>query len=275
MKIYFNTKTFDTLLKSSKIQITDKPEEADLLVLGAKRLDYPQFINLKAVYRFGVGTDNIDFEFFKKVSIPIYFPSEKAKAILYDSTANFTVYGILQLLYNGTFGNIDTWTKKQRDYIGDKIALVIGTGNIGQRVVDKLKVFMRVNTYDALFNRVEELEPLINISDVVTVHLPLNKQTKNFFDLQKISWIKDGAIIVNTARGDLFDEDALFEKLSKSNCRAFFDVFWEEPYQGRLKDLGSGKFLMSPHSAGNTNEFVRESFEDIVKITEGLKNGKT
>ena len=66
-------------------------------------------------------------------------------------------------------------------------------------------------------------------------------------------------------------ENALYEKLYTTDCRAFFDVFWEEPYNGRLKTLGSEKFFMSPHSASNTKEFIREGVKDILNIINGLE----
>lgn len=271
MKVYFNTNTFDKLVKEAGIEVTAKPEEAALLVLGAKKVDYSRFAQLKAVYRFGIGTENVDFDFLKKMSIPVYFPGEKAKCILYDSTANFTVYGIMSMLFAGAFGDAEKWVKTQRDYIGNRTALVVGLGNIGRRVAAKLGPFMNVTTYDILQNRPGDLEPLMRRADLLTVHIPLNDHTRNYFDSEKLSWVKDDAIIVNTARGALFDEDALYKKLSQTACCAFFDVFWEEPYNGKLKKLGKEKFFMTPHSASNTKDFINESFREIITIAEELK----
>jgi phosphoglycerate dehydrogenase-like enzyme len=269
-KVYFNTKTFDDLIKNSEINITVDPGAASLLVLGAQKVDYNKFTKLKAVYRFGVGSDNIDFEFLKKRGVPVHFPSRNVLEILYDSTANFTVYGILNCLYRDALGDAETWKKAKRDYAGNKTALVIGSGNIGKKVASKLAVFMKVGTYDILYNKDTELMPLIKEADIVTAHLPLNDNTKCFFDAEKISWIKNGALIVNTARGPLFDENALYDKLKSTDCRAFFDVFWEEPYRGRLKDLGRDKFFMTPHSASNTKDFIAQGFKDILDILKGL-----
>lgn len=266
VKVYFNTKTFDALVQASQISATTAPAEAQLAVLGEKRIDYPAFVNLKAVYRFGVGSDNIDFEYLKSHNIPVHFPSERAREILYSGTADFTAYAILHFLHDGAFGNAEQWQKTQRDHIGRKTVLVIGVGNIGKRVVARLQTFVRVATYDALYNQPHELEPLMRSADVITVHLPLMAQTRNFFDREKLSWVKDGAIIVNTARGALFDEDALYEKLSSTRCRAFFDVFWKEPYEGKLKALGSDKFFITPHSASNTKEYIQAGFNDILQI---------
>lgn len=271
IKAYFNTRTFDNLLKRGGIEVTTDSRAADLLILGAKKEDFTRFTNLKAVYRFGVGSDNIDFDYLDKKSIPLYFPGERARSILYDSTANFTVWAILSFLYHGASGDADKWEKKQRDYLGNKIALVVGTGNIGRKVADKLMVFMKVDTYDILQNKLDELKPLVEKADIITVHLPLNKQTERFFDSEKLSWMKDSCLIVNTARGSLFDEDALFDKLKTSNCRAFFDVFWQEPYKGKLATLGKDKFFISPHSAGNTKDFIQEAFAEILNIAREIE----
>ena len=274
MRTYFNTHTFDKLTKENDICITNCPQEADLLVLGAARVDYSNFSSLKAVYRFGIGSENIDFEFLKRRDIPVYFPSEATKNILYEATANFTVFGILSMLYQGAFGDADLWKKKERDYLGEKIVLVIGTGNIGRRVAEKLKAFMKVKIYDISRNKPEELGPLIRLADVITIHIPLNKQTEGFFGKEKLSWAKPDTLFVNTARGALYDENSLYDKLSTTSCSAFFDVFWKEPYEGKLKSLGKDKFFMTPHSASNIKEFVQAGFNEILKLIEDLNNGK-
>lgn len=272
MKIYFNTKTFDKLAQDAGLEITDRQDEADILVLGAKKVNYSEFTSLRAVYRFGVGNENIDFEYLKQRGIPIYFPGNETKNILYNATANFTVFGILSLLYEGAFGDINTWQKVERDYLGGKIALIIGTGNIGRLVVKKLKSLMIVKTFDIIDNNADELELLLREADVISVHIPLTEETFSFFDEQKLSLIKDGACIINTARGALFDENALFLKLSNSSCRAFFDCFWKEPYDGKLKGLGRKKFFMTPHSASNTKEFVSAGFNEILNIMKNISN---
>lgn len=272
LKVFFNTKTFEALLKQGSIEVTANPAEAVLAVLGEKRIEYPAFQNLKAVYRFGVGSDNIDFEYCKTHNIAVHFPSDQAKAVLFDATADFTAYAILTMLHDGAFGDAQTWTKKQRDHIGRKSVLIVGLGNIGGRVTTRLKPFLPVLTYDVLYNNPSELEAMVRAADVISVHMPLTSETKDFLNEEKLSWIKDDAIIVNTARGALFNEDALYNKLKSSNCRAFFDVFWKEPYEGKLKELGQEKFFMTPHSASNTKEYIQEGFNDILKIIQELKH---
>jgi len=273
MAIYFNTNTFDAFTEGSNIPITRNFEKANLIVLGSKKPDYSKFTNLKAVYRFGVGTENIDFDFLQKRSIKIFFPSDETKTILYEATANFTVFGILHMLFSNAFGRVDEWKKTQREYIGDKQALIIGTGNIGSRVVKKLTPFVKTGTFDICANTLQELENLIRKADIISVHIPLNDKNENFFDRKKLSWVKNDALLINTARGKLFNENALYEKLTSTNCRAFFDVFWEEPYHGKLKNLGKDRFFMTPHSSSNTLEFLQAGFADILRIWEEMKDG--
>lgn len=269
MKIYFNTNTFDSFIENSGLDITTDCKEAEFLILGTKKPEYKEFSNLKAVYRFGVGVENVDFKYLESKNIPVYFPSDNVKAILYEATANFTVMGILNVLFKDIKGDPDKWKKVKRDFIGDKTALVIGIGNIGKRVAEKLKVFMKVETYDSLTDKEESFIPRLKQADIVTIHIPLNEATKDFFDAEKLSVIKNTALLINTSRGALYNEEALKEKLEKSDCRAFFDVFWKEPYNGILKKFGPEKFFMTPHSASNTKDFIIAGFNEILDINAG------
>lgn len=269
--IYFNTNTFDRYVAGAGLDITTDPERAELLVLGAKRVSYAAFPQLQAVYRFGVGDENIEYATLQARGIDIHFPSPQAQAILFDATANFTVFGILSMLLAQAFGEVDQWQKQERAYLGTQSALVIGVGNIGRRVAEKLRVFMPVQTYDTLQDNTDGvLDRLLAAADVITVHIPLTPQTEHLFDRRRLGLVKDQALLVNTARGAIFDEAALYDKLSNSQCRAFFDVFWQEPYEGPLKALGPRKFFMTPHSASNTREFVQAGFQDILTIVQGL-----
>ncbi|MBZ9577535.1 hydroxyacid dehydrogenase [Patescibacteria group bacterium] len=266
MKIYFNTKAFDCLEEKKKLDLTEDVSQADILVLGAKPVDFSKASNVKAVYRFGVGRENIPDELLKKGIPQVFFPSEKAKEILYESTANFTVFLIFQMYYCPVTGDIDQWVKKTRNFFRKKNLLIIGLGNIGQRIAKKMELFMSVKTYDIKENKSEALKPLIESADIITLHIPLSKENENFIDAEKLSWMKNDAILINTSRGIIVDEEALYQKMQNSNLRAGFDVFWQEPYNGKLKVFGQSKFFMTPHSASQTIEFVKEGFRDILEI---------
>lgn len=266
MKTYFNTMAFDCLPEKSQIDVTDNIYDAELLVLGAKAEKYDELAKLKAIYRFGVGRENIPEQLLTRGIPKVHFPSDRTKAVLFDSTADYTVYLVFKMLYYGSEGEIEKWIKITRGSITNKTILVVGLGNIGKRVADKMRPFMRITTYDILENKPEELKPLIEQADVISVHMPSSDITKEFFDEAKLSWVKNDAVLVNTARGNLFNEEALHKKLISSGVRAAFDVFWKEPYRGILKALGPEKFHMTPHTASQTLEYVKEGFNDILDI---------
>ena len=79
MKVYFNTKAFDCLPGKKKLDITEDVFEADLAVLGGKTIDFPRLKNLKAVYRFGVGRENIPEAVIEKGSPEVFFPGENTR----------------------------------------------------------------------------------------------------------------------------------------------------------------------------------------------------
>lgn len=266
MKIYFNTKAFDCLEEKKELDITEDISQAGLLVLGAKSVDFSKAVKVKTVYRFGIGRENIPEELIKKGKPQVFFPSEKAKEILYESTANFTVFLIFQMYYLPVIGEIDEWIKKNRDFLAKKKLLVMGLGNVGQRVAKKMKPFMNVLTYDSKKDKPEALKALIQLADIITLHIPFSKENENFIDAEKLSWMKNEAILINTSRGAIVNEDALYQKIKNSNFRASFDVFWQEPYQGKLKEFHPSKFFMTPHTASQTIEFIREGFKDILGV---------
>ena len=87
-------------------------------------------------------------------------------------------------------------------------------------------------------------------------------------DKIKLSMMKDGAILINTARGAIVDEDALFSEISSNRLQAAFDVFWNEPYEGKLKGLHPDQFLMSPHVASTCSGFLRgcrKGLDELIK----------
>jgi phosphoglycerate dehydrogenase-like enzyme len=150
----------------------------------------------------------------------------------------------------------------------------VGCGNIGSRVCKKLTPFLSVKKYDLKYNSPSELKDLVKESDIISVHIPLNEQTRGFFGSERLLWFKDDAIIINTSRGAIFDEDALYNRLMSSDINAAFDVFWKEPYNGKLKNLGKSKFFMTPHTSSQTLEYIKSGFEDILTIAKKFDGEK-
>jgi phosphoglycerate dehydrogenase-like enzyme len=267
MNYWKNTNTLDKLVPELLNTVEDS--EAEIAVIGGKSIDLSKLPKLKGIFKCGVGTDNVPFEEAKERGVEICMPSEQTKRYIFEETANFAVYLVFRMLFN-EIGQVDGWVKQSRGFLGNKKVLVIGQGNIGAHVSRKLAASVEVLTFDILQNSMDELEPLMHQADVVTLHMPLIPETTHFIDAEKLAWMKDDAALVNTARGPVVDEDALYEEISAGRLRAAFDVFWVEPYDGKLKQFHPERFLMSPHVSSNCENFLTGLASDLAEFEQKL-----
>jgi glyoxylate reductase len=138
-----------------------------------------------------------------------------------------------------------------RDLAGSVLGLV-GLGRIGSAVAPRAEAFgMRVSHHrrsDGL-----PLEELLRTADVVSLHVPLTQQTEGLISRERLSLLRDGATLVNTARGAIVDEEALADELVSGRISAGLDVFVDEPHvPGRL--LGLPNVVLTPHLGSATVE---------------------
>ncbi|KAK2608629.1 hypothetical protein QQS21_002858 [Conoideocrella luteorostrata] len=164
---------------------------------------------------------------------------------------------------------------------------IIGMGSIGKYLARKASVFnMRIKyynrrqlspeeeaTYDAAY--CPTLEQLLSESDIVSVNCPLTEKTTNLISKNEFDLMKDGAFLVNTARGAIIDEDALIEALESGKItRAGLDVFYDEPH---IKEYfkTSDKVICQPHmGAATTEAFRRGEKECLENIRSFFKSGR-
>jgi len=264
MKIWKNTLTLDGY-DEGLIFMEDK-EQVDIALLGSKPISLHEFPNLKGIFRAGIGKDNVPEEKAVKKGILVRYPSQETIDIIYEETASFTCSLIFRMMYS-CVGTIEPWYKFARPELSKKTLLVIGTGNIGRRVVKYMHPFMRVLTFDIMENDVSELPELICQADCITLHIPKTDENDSFMDKNKLAMMKDNAVLVNTARGTIVDENSLYTEVSSGRLQAAFDVFWQEPYHSKLKEFYPEKFYMSPHIAGYTDSFLlgcRKALDDLI-----------
>jgi len=262
MNIWTNTKILDSYLDCNFI---DNKEDAEIILLGGKKINLNEFPKVKGIFRVGVGKDNIPFDDLKDRDIKIMFPEKNTIETIYSETANFTCYMIFRMLYSN-IGNIDNWYRKSRKYFQDNKLLIIGNGNIGNLVYNKMKPLLNVDVFDVVENNMEELEDKIKKADCISLHIPYNNENDNFMDKDKLSWMKDGSVLINCSRGKLVDEDSLYRELKNNRLRAAFDVFWEEPYTGKLKELDNDVFYMTPHLASVNSKYFSMASNDFLSF---------
>jgi len=267
MKIWKNTSILDEYL--SDYNTTSDKTNADIAIVGSKLVTLKKFKKLKGIFRVGVGLDNIPLEQAKHRNIKVKITSNETNEYIFEETANFTCYLILKMMFNN-FGTIDPWLINIRKPLKEKILLIVGQGNIGKRVMYKMKNFMHVKTFDLLINDESDLNKFLSIADCVSLHIPLTKKSRNFFDADKLSMMKSHSVLINTSRGEIVSEEALFLEIKNDRLKAAFDVFWQKPYNGKLKQFYPNKFFMTPHVASKCDRYLKSAANDFIKFIEDI-----
>ena len=221
---------------------------------------------LKVIGRAGVGVDNVDVDAATRRGIVV--ANEPDSTVL--SAAEQTVGLIVALARNipqeHAALKAGRWERSRWSGIelDGKTLGVIGFGRIGQQVARRaVGLGMNVVAYDPFVGserfrelgveRAETLDDLLGASDVVTLHSPLTDETHRLIDRESIAKMRDGARLVNAARGALVDEEALVEALHSGKLAgAALDVFSSEPYDGPLLQLD--QVVVTPHLAASTEE---------------------
>src|SRR5229473_2002982 len=223
---------------------------------------------LKVIGRAGTGVDNIDLVAATRRGV-VVMNAPGGNSV---SVAEHTVALILALARSIADASQSTragkWEKKKysagRELAGKTLG-VVGTGNIGQLVVQRAKAFgMKVIAYDpflssdaALKLGVEpvDLAGIFRRSDAITLHVPLTEQTRNMVNAATLLQMKPGALLVNCARGGLVDERALADALiSKHLGGAALDVFENEPPPADHPLFSCENFIGTPHLGGSTED---------------------
>lgn len=265
MNIWKNTNTLDALIPD--LVDTVEASEAEVALIGGKPIDVGAMPRLKGLFKCGVGTDNVPFDLCAEKGIEVCLPSQRTTEVIFEETASFATSLVYRMLF-ADVGTIESWKKEARRCASRKTVLVIGQGNIGKRVSSKLERTVKVVNYDLADTKGWPLDDLLADADIVSLHIPLTSGNRGFFGKERLGMMKDGAAVVNTARGPIVDEDALYSELRGGRLRAAFDVFWQEPYNGKLAALHPEPFFMTPHVASTCEEFLEglaEDFEEFLK----------
>ncbi len=233
--------------------------------------------NLRVVSRFGAGLDSVDLDAAKEFGIKIFnTPTAPVEAV-----AEFTVGMMLTLMRHIHTQNqkmaFKKWEKTVGTLLNGKTVGLVGCGQIGGRVAEILSAF-HCNVLGftrSLKNhphcQMVSLENLLKVSDIVSLHVALTEQTHHIINADSFRLMKKTALLINTSRGPVIDEDALLKALNNDEIAgAALDVFEQEPYSGPLCELGD-KVLLSPHAASSTFETREEMAKGaIANLFKGL-----
>ena len=236
--------------------------------------------NLTCVGRLGVGLDNIDLNACEEQNITVY-PALGANS---HSVAEYVICASMLLLRKAYFkknemiaGNWPRQESSGSEVYGKTLGL-IGFGDIAQKTRDlALGLGMKTVAYDPYLDKDSnvwketknlDLDNLLSISDIISLHIPLSKETKNLIDEKKLRLIKNSSVIINAARGGVIDENQLAKLLKKNKIGgAALDVFNEEPVNKECakKFEGINNLILTPHIGGVTKESNERVSEMIAK----------
>lgn len=222
--------------------------------------------NLKVISKYGVGLDMIDLASLHKYRVKLGWEGGVNKRSVAELALTFALTMLRKLpecnnsIKSGLFSQIIG------EQLTGKIFGIIGCGNVGKELINLLKPFqVKLYVYDIIFdeqyylqNNIQfvSLDELLSKSDIVSLHIPLDDSTRNIINKQKLSLLKENAILINTARGGLVDEQELKNILvNRKIAAAAFDVYSSEPSVD-LNLLQLPNFYGTPHIGGSTIESI-------------------
>jgi D-3-phosphoglycerate dehydrogenase len=238
--------------------------------------------NLRCVITATHGIDHVDVDYLKEKGIKFYnIPVQS-----YDVAQGVMAY-ILAHSTNLVEGDRSMkrgqWKKKELRgcRVKGKTLGIIGYGRIGKEVARMASALeMNVVAYDPYVKDNEfavTLDELLETSDFITIHVPLTKETKHMIGRNEISKMKEGAYLINTARGGIIDEEALLDALRKGKLSGVaLDVYeTQPPFGNELSNrlIKDERVIATPHSIGQTIEAIEEKGEGVIKIIKDYVRG--
>lgn len=280
---------------ANPVNYIEEMAETDVLIVRAapakvvNKEVLKQALHLKVIGRTGVGYDSVDVNEAAKLGIPVVItPGANNRAV-----AEHTLTLMLALSKNLVEAQVETakgnWeirdAHKQFELYGKSVG-IIGLGRIGRDTAALCEAIgMKVLGYDPFLTKdqmedlgysyYEDYEKLLADSDVVSIHVPLTKQTKGMIGARQLALMKQTAILVNCSRGGIVCEEALIAALKEGNIAgAGLDVFAGEELHPGNPLLTAPNLIFSPHSAAQTREAVINMAVLCIKGCEAVCEGK-
>ncbi|MEK4023427.1 phosphoglycerate dehydrogenase [Sporosarcina sp. FSL W7-1283] len=250
---------------NNREKFAESLKDADALVVGIEKVDEQLLANaqnLKVIAKHGIGIDNIDLEVTNSKGIVVKNVPNASTDAVADYTIGLLISAARHIPRTVQEVRNNEWNKRPGLGFSGKILGVIGTGRIGQAVIQRAVGFgMKIIAYDKFTNQesaatlgfeYKELEEIYRQSDYIAIHTDLNIETRHLLDFSAFEKMKPNAIIVNTARGGIINEEDLLMALDeKMIAGAALDVFEDEPdFNKEL--LKHERFLASSHTAAYT-----------------------
>jgi len=268
-------------------QLIEQCKDIDGIIVGIDPVTEAVLKNakqLKAISKYGAGLDNIDLEAAKNLGIKV----ERAAGTNAVSVAELAIGLFFSMARSipvvSGITKSGKWDRVKGVELTGKTVGIIGFGNIGREVARMaFGIGMKIMVYDPFLDegneyikkysvKAGELEEVIKEADFLTLHLPNTEETRHMINRDSLASMKKTAYLVNTSRGELVDEEALYEALTNGVIAgAAEDVFSKEPPEGH-KLLTLDNFVLTAHIGGFTVEAVEKmAVQSALNLIEMLK----
>lgn len=282
----FSVEYNDTGNAYTKEAFYEKTSDADGVIVGVETVDR-EYIDahpkVKAIVKFGVGTDNIDLEYCRQKGIFVGRTAGSNARSVAETAISFVLADSKNLFESISDTRAHKWSKQTGYELEGKTIGIVGFGAIGKKVAQMaFGLGMNVLAYDpyaidqqaqTFHVQIVDFQEILRCSDFVSLHMPLTGETRNFVTLKEMKMMKPGAVLINTARGGIVDEEDLFTALSEKIIRAaYFDVLVNEPPQKEERLLCLPNFYLTPHIASRSREAEKNTADMATRIIiEALK----
>lgn len=274
------------VIYSPKLGEMDLPKEAkevDILVVRSTKVN-AETINsaktLNLIIRAGAGVNNIDIAAANKKGIYVANCPGMNSVAVAELAMGLMISLDRRIPDNVSDFRKGVWNKgeySKAEGLKGKTLGIIGVGAIGKEVAKRALAF-EMNVYGKDISRIEgvqikdfsEMDQLLPLCDIITIHLPATPETKGLFDKKMFSFMKNGAFLINTSRPDVIVEEDLLEAIKEKNIRAALDVFKGEPesktgeVSSALKD--NPNVYVTHHIGASTEQAQNAVAEETIKI---------
>lgn len=286
--------TIETLVTPTPESLCTQAGDADyFLVSGRLRID-DAVLNaaprLKMIQRTGVGTEMLDLDAIKKRGIPVYVNAGVNARSVAEHTMTLILACLKRLpeinaqVHNGIWKKQATGVTTHELY--GKCVGLVGMGNIGCLVASMLMAFGTKVIYTDIVRQTEEVETRLGLTffdsvdgmlpfvDVLSLHCPLTESNVGMINAHSLAKMKEGAIIVNTARGLLVDPNALYDALVAGHIRAAgLDTHFEEPVGSDYRLARLENVILTPHIGGLSYESFSSMMQGAINNIVAFESG--
>ena len=262
-------------------------QDVDAVVAGTEPYDAETLKNannLKVIARVGIGLDSVDLKYCKEHNIQVtYTPDAPSQGV-----AELTVANILNLIRHihesDRSVRENAWNRLMGRLVKEVKIGIIGVGRIGSKVINLLEPFQPTILANDINPDVHgkempctkwcSVDDILTNADLISVHIPMSEKNSDFINRERIAQMKTGAMLINTSRGGILDEEALTDALLQKHLGgAALDVYKSEPYHGLLTKMDN--VILTAHIAASAraSRYLMElgAAEDCIRVLNNEK----